>query len=272
MTSAPSTAPASGRPLAAPRRPPPYAPASTRPSTTTRTHQPVGWRTHESRAGGKQRCRAVPRGRAQYVSKLAECPSPETLWAIPLRVQSDSTRTGPSKSSLYITGWLKKIKTCEALARGTANYALSGTERDGLGQLFAKVDADGDGGVDLLEFQAFLEAMARDDDQLTVAIKAKSTGEGAAAVRLLFGSEDEDGNGRLSRREFDAALVAWSAEVIAAGGTVDAIAEAEEEEEEEGEENGGKERTGKRTGRAAQGRAWQILPTVSLSSCQSRVA
>ena len=195
----------------------------------------------------------------------------------------------------------------------TATYALRDDERAGLGKLFEQVDADGDGGVDLPEFFAFLEELASGDEALTAAIRggggggasdsvgsssssssgggssgggdSSSSGDGdgdaedrgsgggggggddggegsrtnepderagtAAAAKqsheqhsrnlgplqVLFRAEDGDGDGALSRAEFQAALVAWAAEMSA--GAARGVREngADEEDEEEAEDD-----------------------------------
>jgi len=133
---------------------------------------------------------------------------------------------------------------------GSRTYALSSEERAGLARLFNTVDHDGDGGVDPGELTAFLAFHAQGDGELAEALHRggdrnptrpgsgigdgfgdngggsgdEDSGDGADArpaavtpVELLFKTEDRDSDGKLSRVEFDAALVAWSAEVAGDG-------------------------------------------------------
>ena len=97
-------------------------------------------------------------------------------------------------------------------ANGTATFSLSEREREGIGRLFAAVDGDDDGSVDVIELRTFLRFLD-DENAEDGATDDDDDDDDDAAAAKLFAAHDVDGDARLSAAEFQSALVRWSSEM-----------------------------------------------------------
>jgi hypothetical protein len=100
-------------------------------------------------------------------------------------------------------------------ANGTATFSLSEREREGIGRLFAAVDGDDDGSVDVIELRTFLRFLD-DENAEDGATDDDDDDDDDAAAAKLFAAHDVDGDARLSAAEFQSALVRWSSEMVEA--------------------------------------------------------